>query len=42
MSDWIIPNESEFYLLSTGVPSDESPTDDAIMAFARKLGEGDG
>jgi len=38
VSDWIIPNESEFYLLSTGVPSDESPTDDAIMAFARKLG----
>eukprot|EP00928_Gymnodinium_smaydae_P062230 TRINITY_DN46140_c0_g1_i1.p1 TRINITY_DN46140_c0_g1~~TRINITY_DN46140_c0_g1_i1.p1 ORF type:complete len:339 (-),score=62.70 TRINITY_DN46140_c0_g1_i1:314-1249(-) len=37
-TDWIIPNESEFALLSRGELSDEPVTDDAIIAFATKLG----
>lgn len=37
-SDWLIPNESEFALLSTGQPSDASPTDEAILAFAATVG----
>lgn len=37
-SDWLIPNESEFALLSTGALSDEPPSDEAIAAFAKKVG----
>ena len=37
-SDWLIPNESEFALLSTGAPSDEPPSDAAICAYAAKVG----
>ena len=33
----LIPNESEFAVLSTGAPSDEPPTDAAILALAAKL-----
>lgn len=36
--DWLIPNESEFALLSTGQPSDASPSDEAILAYGKKVG----
>ena len=35
-TDWLIPNESELALLSTGAPSDAPPTDTAILAYAAK------
>ena len=36
-SDWLIPNESEFALLSSGTPSETPPDDAAILAFAAKI-----
>jgi ribokinase len=36
-SDWLVPNESEFAVLSTGAASDATPSDAAILAFAAPL-----
>ncbi len=35
-TDWLIPNESELALLSSGAPTDAPPTDAAILAYAAK------
>ncbi len=39
-ADWLIPNESEFALLSSGAAVDAPPTDEAILAFASTLSAG--
>ena len=38
LADMLTSNESEFALLSTGQPSDASPTDAAILAYGKKVG----